>query len=220
MLPKTFLTALAAKSEDRISTTRNWRRASGAWRGIMCVVIMCWMLAGSLAVGQEANELVIDSFQYATPDEAQTAWVRWFANSDDAAQPVLPATIEGVSGLTLPYEFTPDSWRGSWDKIEKLNLSDYTHLKFRVNGSAASGAKKISIAFMAGSDIWWTYNIDLADEWQTVKIPLADFKVDKNKEISLDWSEIRRIRISIIKSSVAAGSVAITDMRVVAEPAH
>jgi hypothetical protein len=186
---------------------------------------MGWMLlAGSLAMGQEANELVLDSCQYDTPEEAQMAWVRWFDNSSDAAQPVLPATVAGVKGLTLPYEFTPSTiWRGSWDKVGKLNLSDYTHLKLRVNGSAASGASKILISFMTRNEDWWTYAIDLAGEWQTVKIPLAEFKADKADkadEVCSDWSDMRRIRISVLKSSVGVGSVAITDMRVIAEPAH
>jgi len=175
-------------------------------------------------MGQQANELVIDSFQYDTPEDAQAAWVRWFANSDDdAAQPVLPATIAGVRGLNFPYEFKSNTWRGSWDKVGKLNLADFTHLKLRVNGSAASGAKKILIAFMAGGEEWWTYPIDLADQWQTVKIPLAEFKADKADkadESCSAWNDIRRIRISAIKTSEGPGSVAITDMRAVAEPVH
>ena len=117
---------LTTKSEVKIPLARNSLRAHGAGRGIVWIAIMCWMLAGSLVSG---DDLVIDSFQYASPAAAQAVWVRPYA---DASQLVIPVTEASVPCLSLPNIFTPTTARGAWDRTINLDLSAYSSIKVRL----------------------------------------------------------------------------------------
>ena len=195
---------------------RNWRQSSGVVRGIAWSIILCWMLAGSLATG---TDLVIEPFQ------SPAGWVCDYFGQD-ASLPVCSANIGGESCLNFPYEFTANTVRGTWYKnLGSINLSAYTHLKFRANGLAASkGLEYITIYLKTGSGGYWWYNVNLSDQqWQTFVLPLADFSADGT---CTGWSDIRSILISpwqkkqfgltdnsIYTFGTGTGSFALLDMR-------
>jgi len=168
----------------------------------------------------QANDLVIDSFQYTSSIAGQAAWMdpNW-GPASAAGRPVCPATIDGVSCLTLPYMFTTDTVRGIWYKnLGSIDLSVYTHLKFRMNGGATGeGFGYVSVYFLTGNGGWWGYNIDISDQWQTFVLPLADFTVAGGTPAG--WADIRCVYISAWQSrqgsvwQIGTGSFAISEMR-------
>ena len=202
-----------AKSDFRIFWFRSGWQVFMAWRRIVWSTIIYLIFAGSLVIAQQTNELMIDSFQYPTQDAARTAWIPVTWAGSDAGQPVVsPSAIENVSGLSFPCIFTTSTVRGAWTKNVSLNLSAYTHLRFRVNGSAAAqGFGSLYIYFKTGSGGSWRYqNIGYNDQWRTMIIPLTDFTAEGT---CTDWSDIRSICISAWKSTPGAGSLAFSDMR-------
>ena len=195
----------------RIFGARAGAQACGAWRGIGAA-ILSWMLACSAATGQ-TEDLVIDSFRYPTPDAAQAEWEPFSSVvGSEAAQPVLPATIEGVDCLSMPCVVTTTTVRGAWDKAVNLDLSAHRYLKFSINGSESNHAiRMVTVHLKTADGGWWYYEIRLSNQWKTFVLPLADFKAEGK---CTGWGDIRRIRISAWQQDSESGNFALSDMRV------
>ena len=181
-LPSTLTT----KSEVKIPLTRNSLRASGAGRGIVWIAIMCWMLAGSLVSG---DDLVIDSFQYASPAAAQAVWVRPYA---DASQLVIPVTEASVPCLSLPNIFTPATARGAWDRTISLDLSAYSSISVRLKSTRPS--MSMSIFFQTTGGGWYCKTFFITDQWATYVFPLLSFRVGDGS--ASGWNNVTKVRLS------------------------
>lgn len=162
---------------------RNWLRTPVAGRGIVWIAIVCWMFAGSLVMG---DDYVIDSFQYATPAAAQTAWPAFLAG-----QPVMPVTEGGVSCLSLPNAFTTSTVRGYWDRTMSLDLSSYSVIAVRLKSTRPS--MYMSLYFITTGGGCYVKHFYITNQWRTYVFPISIFGTEGTVN---GWNNISKVRLS------------------------
>ena len=174
---------------------RSARQAFGAARRVVYSVIMCWMLAGSYAMGAD---LVIDSFQYtappyATPALAQAdAQAKWIPVAlGNAGQPCIPATEAAVSCLSLPCAFTSSTTRGFWDRTVNLDLSDYASISVRLKSTRPSMYMTIYFQTTAGG--FYTKSFYITDQWVSYTFSRASFLIEGTVS---GWNYVTKVRLS------------------------
>jgi hypothetical protein len=143
------------------------------------------MLVCSAATGQ-TGDLVIDSFQYATPAEAQANWI-----AASAGQPALPVTEVQVPCLSLPLAFTTTTVRGYWDRIMNLDLSPCSWVTMRLKSTRPSMV--FTLYFQTTGGGWYTKFFNITDQWKVYAFPLTSFGTEGTVG---GWNTITRIRLS------------------------
>ena len=153
-----------------------------------------------------ADDFLIDSFIYGSPEEAKAAWVPSLA-----AQDPQPATVDGIVGLNLPSAFTSLTTRSIWNKTVDLDLSGYDRFYFRMKVHTPANVQMVSIYFRTGSGGWWVcYNaVPLnTDQWQTIVLPKSSFSKEGT---CTGWMKITQIRVSVWQAQPQPTTVSIAN---------
>lgn len=163
------------------------------------------MLSTSLAC--LSVELSIDNLQYASPEAAAKEWLPGKQTSIPN-----PGLVDGVKCLSFPCRFQDDAPRVYWDRKVSLDLSHYNCFSLRIKLDNIAAISMISLYFKSGESNNW-YSLICAipcttEEWHTILIPKSAFACEG---ACAGWNDIRGIRLSVWKASVAASVVSLAD---------
>ena len=146
---------------------------------------------------------MIDSFQYATPAEAQSIW-----SPGQAGQPALPVSQEGFTCLSLPCGSSTNLSLGYWDRTDSFDLSGYPCIAIRLKCSLAS--VWFTLFVQTGGGGAYTNSFRVSDAWQTYVLSQSSFGT--NGAVS-GWNDVSGFRLTWEPEQQIAATGYVADLR-------
>ncbi|MFZ1945946.1 MAG: family 10 glycosylhydrolase [bacterium] len=159
-----------------------------AWLGIL--VAFATILPG--AAPADADELEIDPFDYASPEQAQAAWV---AQAGSPPVQVAEGGPWGQERLTVfPCDFSvPGRVRCYWDRTIGLDLSPFSVIELRLYCPDPAPVGLFSLYFRSGNG-WYRGGAQLTNAgWNLLRLQRGEFAIEGSPS---GWDSIDGIRIS------------------------
>jgi hypothetical protein len=168
------------------------------WNNVTKVRISCWKPSDTspatvYAANLGADNLVIDSFTYATPAAAQAAWPAYL---DGLA--AVPVTV-----LSLHNNFTSSTTRGYWDRTVNLDLSAYSVTAVRMKSTRP--CMSVSFHFITTGGGAYAKYFYVTDQWATYVFPLGSFA---SEGTVTGWNNVTKVRISCWKGEDSSPATA------------
>jgi len=138
-----------------------------------------------------ANQQLIDSFDYPSPQAAQSAWV---ASSGTPQVTVISDGAERVLEFSAPFAADEKLERTILDRQVSLNLAAAGEFHLQIAAERPEACGHLTLYFRSG-DGWYGCGASLAAAgWQTVVFPKHRFRPEGNPA---GWQHIDGVRISV-----------------------
>lgn len=158
---------------------------------VVVLALLVNFLTSLKAFSQE--ELIIDSFKYASEKEAQSVWVPL-----ESSLPVSLVKEKEKKVVKLDLNFPEVEKRCYWDRVVALDLSNYEKIILELKVEDPSNLGSCTLYFQStGGWFGCGFSID-GEGWQKIVLQKSQFKIEQSPS---GWDDIIGIRISFWKPS-------------------